>query len=417
MTMIVTKVIAVKDPVKSTRDPRNGPNIAFFGGGTGNGDLLRTCLAQLSWNLNVIIPTSDNGGSSLGIRTVLESFERGGGPAIGDFRAILVRIASFNLAGNLNKEVKPILDLLSFRLDKADNELAKKQWLEITQAAHPLWKHIPDDLQPIIHSDLIEFSSVVARSKKEFNYQGACIGNMFLTGARLRMNSLTAAICLFKRVVNIPYETKIIPAIDSNEPHNIACELSDKSIVYGQNEISHPGDFVDKECTEMLPSKIKRLFYYDELNRLISPPANPAAINAIENSKLICYSMGSFWTSIMPSVILNGVGQQIVQNNCPKLLMLGGWSDRETNNMTAIDHIDAFTRTISKNNGISFDPKDLVTHLLYVEGTTIPVDRCKIEKKYGISVIPVERDIVKSTLREPRYSTEEIITELDKLID
>ena len=54
--------------------------------------------------------------------------------------------------------------------------------------------------------------------------------------------------------------------------------------------------------------------------------------------------MGSLYTSIVPSLILQGVGKCIAQRQCPKVLMLNGGLDRETGGMTAADIVRAVRR-------------------------------------------------------------------------
>lgn len=62
----------------------------------------------------------------------------------------------------------------------------------------------------------------------------------------------------------------------------------------------------------------------------------------------IVYGMGSFYTSICPSLVLDGLGEAVAARHVPKVLLLNGSHDRETASalthggpMTAVDMVQA----------------------------------------------------------------------------
>jgi hypothetical protein len=89
-----------------------------------------------------ILPVSDDGGSTAEIIRFL------GGPAIGDMRSRIVR-----LARNVTKEDRAIKELLSFRLPNFKKD-AITEWESILHLRHSLW----DDISGI-HAMLISSSN------------------------------------------------------------------------------------------------------------------------------------------------------------------------------------------------------------------------------------------------------------------
>lgn len=64
-----------------------------------------------------------------------------------------------------------------------------------------------------------------------------------------------------------------------------------------------------------LPSPIRRVFYLSRegtgQEHEVAPPPNPRIITEIERADAIVYGIGSLYTSICPSLILDGVGEAI----------------------------------------------------------------------------------------------------------
>jgi hypothetical protein len=63
---------------------------------------------------------------------------------------------------------------------------------------------------------------------------------------------------------------------------------------------------------------------------VISPEPNPLVLDAISNANCIAFGCGSLFTSVLPSLVLEGVGFAISHRNVPKVLLLNGWHDCET---------------------------------------------------------------------------------------
>jgi hypothetical protein len=62
----------------------------------------------------------------------------------------------------------------------------------------------------------------------------------------------------------------------------------------------------------------------------------------------VIYGQGSLYTSIVPCLILPGVGEAVSQVSGRKILILNGSYDRETHDMTATDFVHAITNALNR---------------------------------------------------------------------
>jgi len=300
---------------------------------------------------------------------------------------------------------------------------------------------------------LVHFHTEVLRhSSERFSFRHGSVGNFFFAGARLFFRSLEAAIFVFSRVARIPDGSDVLPAVCTEERLVLAALLADGSVLRGQNEISHPTTrppsaaaapspgplAVDKGAAGRVPlvAPIVRVFYapsdrvdvgggddsvlagLDGLNLAgrplplpfttsggppggeLSPPANPRALAALARADAVVYGMGSLYTSVLPALILEGVGEAVAGCRGPKILLLNGGVDRETGAalvtpasasssplpprpMTAVDVADAVARALARARpadaagAAAATPRDLspfITAAFYPAGTSIAVD-------------------------------------------
>ena len=142
-----------------------------------------------------VLPVTDDGGSTAEIVRVL------GGPAVGDIRSRLLRLAP----GTTN-EARAVRRLLGHRLvsmergkhpgDEATrkriSKMAREEWLDILEGGHDgkehsLWKEVSTPYRSIIRSFLVHFHSQVlqtSQSSPPFDFTGGSVGNFFFAGAR-----------------------------------------------------------------------------------------------------------------------------------------------------------------------------------------------------------------------------------------
>ncbi len=251
-------------------------------------------------------------------------------------------------------------------------------------------------------------------------------------------------------ICSIPPSVSVLPAINSNFTHHISAGLADGTSIAGQVNISHPSaptalpddslaaqvpglaagvahhgvpmtaadhDRIEdanlpgslpvlrrqhiafsKDDEDDLPARIERLWYINPYGHEIWPVANPHALTALAASATVVYSIGSLYTSIVPSLILRGVGAAITAPHVRhRVLILNSKLDRETGPktdlMTARDFVLAIARAVGgQGQGQEQEWEDLscfVSHLLYLEGEGTPaVDVDEIDR-LGVKCVKV----------------------------
>ena len=181
---------------------------------------------------------SDDGGSTSEIIRV------SGGPAVGDIRSRCLR-----LSDESTQEAIAVKELLAHRLHPTDEELAKNEWYKIQEGDSPLWDGIDNAYATIIRRFLVHFHTEVTTNtnQERFAFVNGSIGNFFFAGSRMFFRSMEAAIFLHARVSKLPRETMVVPCIEceGDKRVTINAELTDGTILRGQNDISHPS--VDKK--------------------------------------------------------------------------------------------------------------------------------------------------------------------------
>lgn len=403
-------------------------NIAVISGGTATNSLV-SLLQSLSTNVSYILPISDNGGSTSEILRVL------GGPAIGDIRSRITRLITDD----------GFQALLSHRLSEDPLE-AKAEWTLIVEGTHDLWKGIEPQCKEMVRSFLIHVHMELLKKSRNpssnFSFELASMGNLLLTGVRLFVGSLDSAIELILRITRVDPGVKVVPCLNTNYTYHISASLYNGDIITGQSQISHPQDSGEpvlgstisvnyyeeqqlqshlqrhmaqdedipyqhpdllisqlkfsKEVRQPLKSPIERIFYINQYGEEIRPKANSRTLNIMGQSSMIIYSIGSLMTSIIPVLILQGVGYAVKQNRtCKKVLLLNGNSDRETFGMTAVDFIHAVHKALRYSFNVDgpllLTYSDVLTHLVYMEDCEIVVDVAKIQDM-GIRCVKIPRD-------------------------
>lgn len=478
--------------------------ISILSGGTATNELV-PLFNNLTDDISYILPILDNGGSTSELIRVI------GGPAIGDIRSRLTRL--------IPEKEKGLRKLLTFRLSD-DAKLAKVQWNDIVDGSHELWRDIEPSTREIFRAFFIHVNvellkrskhqSSAHTTKKQFRYELANVGNLFLTGARLFIGSLDSSIELFSKLSGIDPKVEVLPCINTNFTYHISALLKNGLIITGQSQISHPSEdklpdnypppinktrpstptqehpplasedsyfsnlsytspignittmnhlfsenfsefsdvsddeesgnvpqythpelkksqlhFSKTEAIEPLLSPIERIFYVSPYGEEIRPTAHHKVCSTIASSDVVVYSIGSLMTSILPIVVLKGVGKAIAADsskvNKKRILLLNGCHDRETFGMQAID----FVRVIVELATYSFKQKHdgdntissihqwdrFVTHLFYMENPKIHVDVDQLSER-GVKCVEIKRDQSEDyfDLHDLQYKLTEIAT-------
>lgn len=327
----ITREVELPDPVKIARykkAPELGPRILFFSGGSALRDLSREIIRYTHNSIHIITPF-DSGGSSAVLR---EAFRM---PAIGDVRNRLMALADKSLHGN-----PAIFNLFAFRFPKkaAAAELAG-ELDRMVRGKHKLVAGIPDPMRKIIRNHLGRFRDKMPAG---FNLRGASIGNLVLTAGYLEnRRHLDPVIYIFSRLVLV---RGVVRAVTSSDLH-LAAELENGRTIIGQHLLT------GKEAPP-IESRISRMFLNDGLDAV--RPAETAIrgknIQLIRDADLICFPMGSFYTSLLANLLPSGVGSAVASNACPKIYIPSTGNDPECAGLDVNAQVELLLQYLKRDN-------------------------------------------------------------------
>lgn len=311
----ITRTVQLPDRVKLGRylkTPELGPRILFFSGGTALTSTSRVIKRYTHNSIHLVTPF-DSGGSSAKLRRAFSM------PSIGDLRSRLIALADENITGH-----PEVYELFTYRFpaDQAAAALLEKLDLMI-RGKDPLVAAISNPMRRLIRNQLGYFRKAMP---EDFDLRGASTGNLILAGGYLNNHKhLDPIIFLFSKLVNV---LGTVLAVVNDDLH-LAAELEDGSCVTGQHRLT------GKEVAP-LTSPVSRLF-------LSSHPDKPVPAKAdmrkkycrlIQQAELICYPPGSFYTSLIASLLPTGVGSAIAATDCPKVYIPNLGQDPEQIGMT-----------------------------------------------------------------------------------
>ncbi|HBL54289.1 MAG TPA: GAK system CofD-like protein [Syntrophaceae bacterium] len=343
-SVLIRRHVRVPDPVKATRyarSPELGPKLLFFSGGTA---LKRTCksLIQYTHHSCHIITAFDSGGSSAQIRKAFSML------SIGDLRNRLMALADQTVKGNPS-----IYELFSYRLsaDQPSGMLLKK--LESIAGGHDsLVDGIPTPMRDIICNHLQHFLTVMP---DDFDLRGANIGNLILTaGYLMNHRQIDTVLYLFSRLIEARGQVR--PVITENL--HIGCELKNGAVAIGQHIIT--GGFPREQ-----KSPVRKLFLSasGDSRQPVDAEINTATVACIRQAEVICYPMGSFFTSVAANLLPRGVASAVTANLCPKIYIPNTLADDEQFGMNLGDAVEMLADCLNQNSRPA-DPREYINLIL-----------------------------------------------------
>ncbi|MCB2190822.1 MAG: GAK system CofD-like protein [Deltaproteobacteria bacterium] len=308
--LTITRPLRVPDPVRLARYarvPELGPGILFFSGGSGPGPMCRELINYTHNSIHLITPF-DSGGSSAVLRRAFAM------PAVGDLRNRMMTLSDMSVRGNTE-----VRTLFTYRLplDAETDELVER--LEaMTAGDDPMVAAIPDPLRKIIRNHLSYF---VTAMPGDFDLAGASIGNLVLVGGYLNNGRhLDPVIFLFSKLAEV--RGVVRPVVNRNL--HLAARLADGSLVLGQHRLTGRNE-------PPLGSPIIELGLNQGLEEENPATAEirPKVRQLIAGAELICYPVGSFYTSLLASLLPEGIGEAVAANPCPKVYVPNTAPDQE----------------------------------------------------------------------------------------
>ena len=305
-----TRTARLPDPIRLARYekvPDLGPRLLFFSGGTALRDLSAHLIRYTHNSIHVITPF-DSGGSSAQLRNAFHM------PAVGDIRNRLMALADQGIHGN-----QEIFALYSYRLPKnAGRDSLVEEISRMARGKHRLVARIPDPMRKLIRNHLFSFLDSMPES---FDLRGASIGNLILAAGYLNNRRLLdPVIYLFSMLVRV--RGTVRPVV--NKHRHLVAELDSGELRVGQHQ------FTGKQ-TEPISEEIRRVYLAS--NKKAPEPVEVQIRSKmrelIRSADLICYPMGSFYSSLVANLLPSGVGDAICGVRCPKIFVPNTYPDPE----------------------------------------------------------------------------------------
>ena len=345
MRISITRTINVPDASRLElyrRIPELGPKILFFSGGTA----LKAVSAELIYythnSIHLMTPV-DSGGSSAVLR---EAF---GMPAIGDIRNRLMALADRGLTGN-----PEIFRLFTYRFPK-DASLKKLQDLldDMVDGRHMLIMNIPDPMRKIIRQYLYDFRKQMPEG---FDLRGASMGNLVLASGYLtNRRHLDPVIYIFSKLVNV---RGIVRPVTNKDLH-LVTDLEDGQTLLGQHLLT------GKEVPP-IRSRVRRIYLSADQGTIqpVEAVLKEKMCRLIAGADLICYPMGSFYSSLICNLLPRGVGAAVSRNPCPKVFIPNTVSDPEQYGMTLEDQVTTLLDYLRRDDPGGIENQDVVNYIL-----------------------------------------------------
>ena len=348
MRITIHRSINLPDPRRieiCRRNPELGPKILFFSGGSSLRKVSQE-LVQYTHNSIHIITSMDSGGSSAVLRKAFHM------PAVGDLRHRLMALADRTITGNPS-----VYQLFSHRLPQGKEPAVLKRILEsMGEGRHHLIREIPDPMRTIIQNYLTHF---VEKMPPDFDLGKASIGNLVITGGYLSQNKqLDPVIFLFSNLAHVRATVKPI----TDDFLHLAAELEDGETIVGQHNLT------GKESPP-LSKPVKRLFFTNSMESTdeIEVKIRPIIAELISEADLICFPMGSFYSSLIANCLPSGMGEVISLNPCPKVFIPNTSPDPELFGKTLYDQIRELLYYLNKGENKAIADEKLLNHVLMDE--------------------------------------------------
>lgn len=204
---------------------------------------------------------------------------------------------------------------------------------------------------------------------------GHSLGNLMLTALTEITGDFNHAIAEMSKVLNV--HGKVIPA--ANKKVTLHAELTDGTTIIGESKI--PSGHAPIKRVFLKPSNLKPL---------------PAAVHAIERADFILIGPGSLYTSIIPNLLVKGIGQALLRSKGEKIYIANLMTQQgETIHYTASQHIEAIHAHVGEAfiESVLINEKELPSSIYdnYLEENAEPV-KFDVEKlqDMGINIIPKE---------------------------
>jgi CofD-related protein of GAK system len=309
------------------RAPELGPCVLFFSGGTALREASRH-LTQYTHNSTHLITPFDSGGSSARLREAFAMI------SVGDLRNRLMALADTRLRGH--PEIYRLFEY-HFPTDADGHELWD-QFKQMVQGEHPLVDAVPNPMRSIISRHLAFFADAAS---PDFDLRGASVGNLILTGCYLNHGrDIDAVTVTFSKLVEV--RGLVRPVVDAD--CHLRATLEDGRVVIGQHRLT------GKEVAP-LSSPIADLCLVQarDPDVLVEVDIDKRTRRFVTEAELICFPVGSFYTSVLACLLPRGVGRAVAEAGCPKVFVPNTYDDPEQLGLSVADAVERLLASLRRS--------------------------------------------------------------------
>jgi len=309
------------------RAPETGPRILFFSGGSALRKLSRS-LKHYTYNSVHLVTPFDSGGSSAELRRAFDML------SVGDLRNRLMALADETVRGN-----PEIYELFAHRFPlDADTASLAAQLDALIDGTHEMVAAVPSPMRRIIRTHLREFAE---RMPSDFDLRGASIGNLVLAGGYLSNdNDIESVVFMFSKLVEARGIVRPVVSVDMQ----LAGTLEDGASIVGQHLLTG-------KAAAPIASPVADLFIVNDQSEVIRPPLHHGTAKLITGADLICFPMGSFYSSVIANLLPEGVGRSVCEARCPKVYVPNTGTDPEQVGMTIGKCVETLLRYLRRDAG------------------------------------------------------------------
>lgn len=352
------------------RAPERGPQILFFSGGTA---LARTCreLKRYTHNSVHLVTAFDSGGSSAKIRSAFRVL------SVGDLRQRMMSLADETAHGN-----REIVRLFSHRLaeDQAPDDL-RAELDALVSGEHELVRQVSAPARRLVCRHLRNFEQ---RMPDAFDLRRASIGNLVISGGLVANDGdIDAVLQLFSKLVEVRGLVLPIASVDAQ----LAATLADGTRVIGQHRLTG-------KQAPAIGSKIVDLGFVASFDdpTSVEVRADQKIGALIREADLICFPIGSFYSSLLANLLVTGVGRAIAAAPCPKVFVPNMGRDPEQLGMSLGDCVARLVATI-RRDAEEDTPMEQILDLVMIDSRNgvyeTPLDLVRVEE-FGIEILDVD---------------------------
>lgn len=323
-------------------------NIVIFGGGSAQREVTHK-LINFGANITRIVSSIDDGGNSGVLRKAF------GIIPVGDIRSALTGMAEVS-------DCPPsIVELLKLRISlKTTNKKILEKIIELISNDDLSTKRVPEEMLTLFRDYLSVFIYKFFNidNNEKYSLINSSIGNLILVGAYFKHHK-NINLAIIEIINTCKIKGSVWPAM-LDGCISLGAIFDDGSILIGESNLTNLNRNINRRAVKKI---FLNLGLYDEI-RPISVKANPYAIESIRNADVIIFGPGSFFTSILPHMLVKEIVDATSDSNAPKILIGNIREDNETYNLNLEEIVSIFLDTALKTNNFASTPSDFLTHIV-----------------------------------------------------